>query len=98
MHFDQLLLFLFEPIFLVLCYDHFLELCNRRTVEFDPDLLGCPPNQARGQVDLDFHPRVDLEALRLVIHDRLCNLFPVRLVSSVVLDFYVEVETALTGI
>ena len=98
MHFDQLLLFLFDPIFLVLCYDHLLELGNCRTVEIDTYLLCCPPDQTRRQVDLDFHSRMNLEALRLVIHDRLCNLFPVRLVSSVVLDFYVEVETALTGI
>ena len=98
MHFDQLLLFLFESVFLVFRSHHLFELSNRRAVQRDADLLGRPPDQTRRQVHLDFHLGVDLEALGLVIHDRLGNFFSVRLVSSVVLDLDVKVEAAFTCI
>ena len=98
MHFDQLLLFLFESVFLVFRSHHLFKLSNRRAVQRDADLLSRPPDQTRRQVHLDFHLGVDLEALGLVIHDRLGNFFSVRLVSSVVLDLYVKVEAAFTCI
>ena len=98
MHFDQLLLFLSESVFLVFRSHYLFKLSNRRAVQRDADLLSRLPDQTRRQVHLDFHLGVDLEALGLVIHDRLGNFFSVRLVSSVVLDLYVKVEASFTCI
>lgn len=95
---DQLFLLLFDPILFILWDDNFFKLRYTCLVQADADLLGCPSNQTRWQVNLNFHVRVDFNTLSFVINNWLCNLLSICLVTSVVLNFDMKIETALTGI
>ena len=95
LHFEQFLLPLLEPVLLILRSHYRLQLSDSVSVQLYADLLGRFTDQARRQIDLERHFRSDLQALRLVVHYGLRSLLSVSLVTPIVLQLDVQVETSL---